>query len=73
MWQYSKLVKCPLENRHFASYMGKRAVFIWHVCKYQIKNIFIDLCDLTGLTRFLRKIIGRIVTEREIQINYLDG
>ena len=34
MWQYSKLVKCPLENRHFASYMGKRAVFIWHVCIY---------------------------------------
>ena len=27
VWQYSKLVKCPLENQYFASYIAIAAIY----------------------------------------------
>ena len=32
VWQYSKLVKCPLENRYFASYIVIAAVYFERIC-----------------------------------------
>ena len=34
VWQYSKLVKCPLENQYFASYIAIRAVYFDCICMY---------------------------------------
>ena len=32
VWQYSKLVKCPLENQYFASYIAIAAVYFERIC-----------------------------------------
>ena len=32
VWQYSKLVKCPLENQYFASYIAIAAVYFDRIC-----------------------------------------
>ena len=32
VWQYSKLVKCPLENQYFASYITIAAVYFERIC-----------------------------------------
>ena len=34
VWQYSKLVKCPLENQYFASYIAIAAVYFERICMY---------------------------------------
>ena len=35
VWQYSKLVKCPLENQYFASYIAIAAVYFERICIYK--------------------------------------
>ena len=32
VWQYSKLVKCPLENQYFASYIAIAAIYFERIC-----------------------------------------
>ena len=32
VWQYSKIVKCPLENQYFASYIVIAAVYFERIC-----------------------------------------
>ena len=34
VWQYSKLVKCPLENQYFASYIAIAAIYFERICTY---------------------------------------
>ena len=36
MWQYSKLVKYPLENQYFASYIAIAAVYFEHICIIEV-------------------------------------
>ena len=38
MWQYSKLVKCPLENQYFASYIAIAAVYFERICITLVKS-----------------------------------
>ena len=39
-WQYSKLVKCPLENQYFASYIAiERFILNAFVCSFGAKNL----------------------------------
>ena len=34
VWQYSKLVKCPLENQYFASYIAIAAIYFERICTF---------------------------------------
>ena len=38
VWQYSKLVKYPLENQYFASYIAIAAVYFERICMYVFQN-----------------------------------
>ena len=59
VWQYSKLVKCPLENQYFASYIAIAAVYFDRICiLFSIDNRIVYyllqpqcLKTLIGITR----------------------
>ena len=42
VWQYSKLVKCPLENQYFASYIAIAAVYFERICTYIYLLLILD-------------------------------
>ena len=64
VWQYSKLVKCPLENQYFASYIAIAAVYFERICMYthhikaQLyeKKISLQLCAIENL-RLLNRLL----------------
>ena len=48
VWQYSKLVKCPLENQYFASYIAIAAVYFERICMVKMPR-FETSCSETGV------------------------
>ena len=48
LWQYSKVVKCPVENQHFASMIAIAAVYFDCICTYY-------KCNLDQFFKYFRK------------------
>ena len=67
VWQYSKLVKYPLENQYFASYIAIAAVYFERIC-ILIKwfQVMLIIFIIYGSLILMNLIVALMITETNV-------